>query len=500
MAGVCSKFGWCKPTNLAPVTKVRRMIFPNLANVDGADVSHQLALSQENIVDVCEGFSGTNYDEMSFSYLASIQNYAGTFTFTTSNNAGDLLFTQNLCPSDSSLLKSITDNGKTLYGYGTLPFISSYFQYYRGSLCLRLKFVKTEFHSGRIAVCFFPQVGATAFPSAYDDAAYINRLILDLRENNEVEIEVPYLSTMPYRNINDPYGFIKIFVVDPLVVPASVSTTISCIVEVVGAKDLEFAVPATNNLQVYTTTATQAGSFDPEEYVGMLKLGESSHDEVAAASSCIGEKIVSFRSLVKRPSIFSYYVATTPTAGDVIQVQQIPYQLNTNYYDGAAWQVFSRQDQLGVMSQCYALSRGSVRIKLVDEGGSTSLIQSVLYAPGGTHTGFAPGFGTTPASDLNTLSVSINNSVGQNNVMTVHRPDLTGGVEVQIPQYNMTHSRVVSQCCNPSNPAIYYNDTRMSAPNLMLLHNFSSASQGFVYRSGGDDFSLGYFVSVPILG
>ncbi len=497
-AGVCSKFGWCKPSHLAPVNKMRRVIFPNLSNTDGHDVSQILALSQENIVEVCEGTSGTDLDEMSFSFLTSIQNYAGTFSFSTSNLAGDALFHQYMCPADSNLIGSIVDNGKTLKAYGTIPFIANYFQYYRGTLCLRLKFVKTEFHSGRIAVAFFPQVGLNTFSNTYDDSAYVPRIILDLRENNEVEIEVPYISTLPYRNINDPYGIIYVFCVDPLVAPSSVSSTINVIVEVVGSKSLEFAVPANNLLGTYTPTATQAGT-NPKDSVGKLSLGQSSMDEVAAAASCIGEKIVSFRSLIKRPTLWTTYDITAPSVGNVTQLKQIPVQLDTNYYESGTWYSFGTQDMMSVLGQCYALSRGGVRIKLVDTGANTGLISSVLYAPGGIYTGFQPGFGTVPANNVSVLSTSLFNSLGQNGLVTASRADLTGGVEVQVPQYNMTHSRINAQCMVPSEHLTYYNDIRVGAPNYDLLHNFSTAGVGYIMRSGADDFSLGYFVSIPTL-
>jgi len=495
-AGVCSKFGWCKPTDICPVTKTKRMIFPNFSNVDGADTSQVLALSQENIVEVCEGFSGSDLDEMNFSYLTSIQNYYGTFSFATTNNSGDLLQTINLAPADNHMFDTWSDH-QTVKAMGTLNFVSSFHEFYRGSLIVKLKFVKTEFHSGRIAVAFFPLYGVTPVSYTYDDSAYVNRVILDLRENNEIEFLIPYISTAPYRDVNDPYGFIKIFCVDPLIAPNTVSSSISCIVELYGSNELEFAVPKYNNATLYLPTATQSGGdrISAKEYVGLKKLGESTFDEIVSSANCIGEKIVSFRSLIKRPFLWTRYNANSHVDGSYQQLAYIPFQLTRSYWTGSEINNTGYSDMIDQLASCYALSRGGVRHKLVSDTGSQTVIITQLL-PTFNNSGIIPGYGSNPVGKIHNYgTLSVDSAIYGNCATAISRPDLTGGIEVQIPQYQVNHSRVNAMCINPSGS--YYNDIRYGAPNLNVLLNFAQNDSGNVFRAGADDYSLGCFVSIP---
>lgn len=500
LAGVCSKFGWCKPVNLSPVGKYRRVIFPNISNADGSDLSAVLSLSEQNIVDICPGYSGTDIDEMSYGFLTSIPNYCGSFNLSTSDTSGGVLTTVNLCPQWANLKQTITDHSESMDCMGTLYYLSKLHQYYRGNLTLKLKFVKTEFHSGRIMVAFFPSILTNSVSTTFDDTAYVNRVIVDLRETNEIEFEVPFVSTLPYRLCDDPYGFIKIFVVDPLIAPNTVSSSVTVLMEMRGSQSLEYAIPITTGLVPAQPTATQSGvkeSNSNAQSAGLHLLGSSTFDEICSAESCIGERVVSLRTLIKRPIIWSSYSVSGSSSTTLMTFSVIPNQLSKiNYYSPGVWIApDTLMDLIDVVAPLYALSRGSLRIKLVDTTASAGLLAATLLPVPSTQT-ITPGYSTTlPTKQSAQTTLALTAGLGQNALTTITRPDLTGGIEVQIPHYNNSHSCINAKLSNPAGS--YYGVQGYGAPSKLLNFEFSIDGAGYILRSGGDDYSLGCFVSVP---
>ena len=319
-ASAAKVFGWSKPVSLAPSTRVTQNFLPYAANTDGPDMSFPLSYSYENSVGVGAGFAGTDVDEMDFGFLATIPVWNSTTTWATGVTAGTSIFITEVATS-FDVYNTIV-NTSTINHYTPLQFIASHFLYWRGSIVYKLKFVKTEFHSGRLSVTFNPMNAAYNFAPGItlQNSSYLHRQIIDIRETNEFTFVVPFVSDSPYRknvaNAEGLTGYFEILVLDPLVAPATVSSSIKLIVEMAAGPDIEFAVPQQNVYSYIAGITPQSGVIDQGSNVCSnleSAIGSSiiKPDGSVNALHCIGEKITSFRALLKLPQ--QNLFLTTPT-------------------------------------------------------------------------------------------------------------------------------------------------------------------------------------------
>jgi hypothetical protein len=265
-ASAAKVFGWSKPVVLAPSTRVTQNYLPYIANTDGPDESFPLSLSYENSVGIANGFSGTDVDEMSFQFLSTIPVYTTNISWTVAatHPVDFLLLAKNVSPSVD--IFTTTANTATVLHLSPLQLIAQHFNYWRGSMVYKFKFVKTEFHSGRLSITFNPNnpniVGTVAPTLA--SSPYIHRQVIDIREANEFTFVVPFISDSPYKLCGDfsesGIGTFSIRVLDPLVAPATVSQAVTIILEKSAGPDIEFAVPKQCLLNYFSGIVPQSGN------------------------------------------------------------------------------------------------------------------------------------------------------------------------------------------------------------------------------------------------
>jgi len=496
-----SIFGWSRPADTSVPTRTYRSLLPNFTTIDANDTSLPLSLSAQNCVTAVEGFSGTDVDELDFKNFNTIFSYFKQFSFTTTNVSGDTLTTFNLNPNH--YWTEISGVGGKLFSfYQPLAFTAQYFQYWRGSLKFKLKIVKTEFHSGRIAVAFSPiEAAITAASQTYATSDYLHREIYDIRESSEIEFVVPFVSSSAWKPVfgdENNVGTIAVYVVDPLIAPDTVSNTITFLLEVAGGEDLSFAVPLSQASQVPVFGITpQSGNLAEKPNVCLESVsyigGSNMQDNIDNSAYCIGEHVSSWRSLLK---MFIPLNDTTEfTVGTNAQIDIVPYAWDYYYETAAPNNPNWTSDFYGTMCSIFALSRGGVRFKFAD---SLNLVGTSTVQMGN------PVAVTTPFTNLLVRS-------------SLATPDLTGkqllrytaGVrtlgnsavgiplEVAIPQYHRFHSRSnIDHMCNTQ-----YQYTM--APGRLATRTVISASfptsnpYAGVYRSCSDDGNFGMFVSIP---
>lgn len=480
MAGVASVFGWSKPINLGPAERLAITTNAYAGNCDAIDNSMPLSLFAQNQIEVLPGFAGNDIDEMSIDFLKSIPAYYKTITWTTSNVAGDILMTESLTPI--TFITSFTSGVKTALCHTPVAMLGQLFGYYRGGLRFTFKIVKTEFHSGRIAVTFNPLAPYQANASvSATDAPYVHREILDIREGNSFDFIVPYVSLTPYKNRIEPYGNITMSVINPLIAPATVSSSIKFLVEVAGAPDLEFAFPNTD-FEFFPTVVynPQSSKFIPKADKNSLTsaiMGKSElkHDNFISSRACVGEKIVSMLSYMKRLS----YIGTSTSAAITLN----PQTINVAYTTAGTWNASSSSDMVSLVSSFFALSRGSMRYKTIPTSTTSTnynAFHTLRYDAVSTSV-FYLGAGTV--SYLNKPCLAITNN--------------QGGNEIQIPAYNNCHSRSVYDCFKAATLGV--DNTKIGNTSYILTLNTpdGATNTANIFRAVGDDFQLGYFVGIP---
>jgi hypothetical protein len=510
-SGILSKtaasFGFSNPDTANTSTFSHMNLAHDVANVNAIGNSVNLGLLSDNKVRELPGFAGTDIDEMSFAYLTKIPSYIDRFSWTTSNTSGVNIFSK---PLSLGSMCTVSPSGPDYIWPTPMLYIANMFKYWRTGFTFTFKFVKTEFHSGRLMVVFAPGVTSTL---TFADTRFCYREILDLRESNEFTITIPYTSTLPYLSmpetditVGDSMGILSIYVLNPLVGPSTVSPSIDVIVEVCADDTYEVAVPR-NVLfpPVMYTPGTGAPTLvaDDDDELVPQGLGENVQDNskeatlmepapsitgirnndggLTAAMHCIGEKILSLRSLSKRAAPI-----LVPPITSVVSAFRPKIIALDNCSDNTTVPAVYGLDYISMIAPLFNYQRGGLKFLAYH----TALTTGTTFM----RAGLAPNtLGTTPLVSVPTADAE----KVENNSLAIHLgPTIAGGLNFTIPQYSRTHCEMYRFYTAPTYPL----PTDIYSSDLRVFIKTNSTSLGTkIYRQAADDWSCGFFTGcIPI--
>lgn len=504
IAGVASVFGWSRPTNHSHYIRNKRKPLGYLSNVDELDNSDSIGLFASPSVDVAPGFSGTDIDELNIKQFCSRYGYLSSFEWNTAQSSGSSLKTIFNSPEQ---YLTVANN---LY-YIPLSYMTTLFKMWRGSIKYRFTVVRTEFHSGRLEFRFQPTGYTTARTGGYTWGPYLYRHIVDIREHNSFELEIPYISNSTYLNIEMFTGLLEVYVVDPLVGPSSVSDKVTVIIEVCGGDDIEFSIPREIK---YTPVYNVTPQMDCSIASSVIGNGSRPRDTIVPAKMAMGERILTLRSLLKKFTA-SKVVGNLGGGGNTMGVRPKLVEFTTASSNSSNTNMTA--DLYSLISCCFALTRGGVRFKYV-----TPLNKSY-----GRNQAANPGeFGTTERNSylaVATLSETrdsfglkfgalIDTATAYDDLTrrnaVYFNPVEEHAVEIELPAYNPNTAVPVQELTVGADlawplalsgylinyqPTVYIKD-----PTLPTDVRLSSDTQRvFVVRAGSDDFNLGVFVAIP---
>lgn len=494
LSRTASAFGWSKPPQLDSSMRVKQMYMNYLPNADQKDDATPMSLISTNHIDVLPGFAGTDVDEMSIDYLKSIPGLLRIDPWTSDTAQGSLLMTIPIAPSAFIYQGQGVVAGHV--NYTPVAFLASMFYEYTGGFKFHFKFVKTEFHSGRIAIVFNPYESTLCDENyTFTDTPYLSKTIVDLRLTNEVTVEVPYVSVIPWRpttvgdNKGQVYGSLKIFVIDTLVAPDTVSQNIEILTEVSGADDLRFAVPSPNRLVRPLIAAYQMNTEEDEKldsissnYIGSnVNIDTDLYKEEA----CVGETITSLRQILKRGGIMNTDERTTNVS--VAYLRPFAYRLSD--YDTPTEYNISR-DPYALFSSIYSMQRGGIRIKWMSDTNS-----GMIYYYYGRQLGIPSATQVYEVTNDDYWKYIANTPNSQFNM----EKGYMGGMAAQLPFYHVTHSSPTGANAVAEVSPLSANVS--SGANLNTLTTIFSvslpANKMFFHRSGADDCNFGGFASIP---
>jgi len=477
-------YGWSNPINLEHAQRVNQTAYPYAANCDNVDNSMPLSLFSANSVEILPGFAGNDIDEMCIDYIKAKPAYFQTISWSESTATNTSLVSYPIAPGD--FFTSFASGSNTVITHTPLSFLSQFFTLYRGGIRVTFKIVKTDFHSGRLMLVFNPTAFATPVtPPNNPQSTYCHRQIIDIRDGCTFDFIIPYVALAPYKKTTGDFstiGTLDVRVLNPLVAPATVSSTVSIIVEVAGAPDIEFAVPNTHDMQLVNVYNPQSSNFVPKKdessiVTGIIGNATLIHDEHFSARACIGEKVVSLLSYLKKSDTFP----TTFSPATFYTLDPFAFPM---WYTTAT--VASKtdivNDNLSLISSMYLYNRGGVRWRQFKYGDATTHITTAkLLTRSGNYTGYTlPGGSSSAAHGLAVYNSSADGSL----------------CEIQVPQYHRFHSRLFTDSTyntsSPSNPA-YPTSTNSSVE----FGAGTTASSSDFSRQAADDFQCGFFLGVP---
>lgn len=500
-ANVASVFGWSAPANLEPQHRFKITNAQYATNVNKVDMSLPLSLDVGAAV-VAKPEGPVAEDEMDIAYLASILSWQNTYAWPASS-AEDTQIARlavGLWPIGTP---STTIHGaESFRNLSPAQFVGTMFANWRGSVVFRFKFVKTEFHSGRLSFEFNPETRdyITPIGGITDDLApYVYREVVDIRNLTELTLEIPYICNAPYLTTDwentqtNKFGTLDIRVIDPLVAPDAASQTIYMIVEAALGKDAEFAVFA--NLLKITAPEFQLQSGEFKVLGGMTRRKA----QVETACLAMGEKITNLRTLVKR---FVPYVKT-PDAGAVCTIA--PFSSYVCPFAGGFVSFTANPDLYSALCQIYAFSRGGVRLKISSRNNAIGPVIIKLYH-------------CTEGYDVE--DVVVNSNIPEPNIWTSDYNFMNYAnyvienlsdfkmAEVSVPQYGKVHSRPSVSYSTGVNYPMTRSQRGLTSNTFVQVGAFNpdltAAGLGEaasvkidVMRAGAEDTNFSYFVSIP---
>jgi hypothetical protein len=135
-----------------------------------------------------------------------------------------------------------------------MPFLAHLHRFFRGAIKFRFVAVRTEMHSCRLRLAYYPHDYNTAQATSIDDAQWTSYHIdWDIQKCAEIEYTCPYLSIAPLLPTSAALGQLLLYVVNPMVAPTTVSSTINIEVYVAAGNDFAVAVQQPRPCQVYCT-------------------------------------------------------------------------------------------------------------------------------------------------------------------------------------------------------------------------------------------------------
>lgn len=525
-SSLLSFFGYSKPTLASNVNFMLSQAGRNMQNFNGGDVSNVMALDAENEVAV-QPLYHTPLDEMSFNALVTRPCYNIGFSWNANMAAGFKLWSDPVIPHPR--VEALSD--RILLTHDFLSYVGMAFRYWRGDIIYTIRFVKTNFHGGRVRVWWQP--GDSDFDTDLTNSSESNAYsaIVDLRTQSTCTITIPFAADAPWlRTLHDHFdtssstgtlqaynGYIYMQVVTPLVAPANVSQEIDIMVERSGAPGFCFACPDPprglpyidgvslreeeeeewNHIEpsdVDSVSGLDGESVDGDAHVGRdtnipleatyITRGSGRRCQpprVAPGMTTIGEQIVSVRQLLKAYHHCDAFTMSTISSPPNTYIRPFHFYLVSQASMGAPYATplnppgtFTK-DFIYYFAPLYAFYSGSMRVKFQTSrlspsaaGGETGQqVASLTYGPPTPRTGSSSALFTQSG-----FSQHLQDNF-QNRIFSYQLPYYR-----DVPYKSRTRPQ-------------YEEDT--STPGLAV----HSADIDWHGRAIGDDFSFGFIVGPP---
>lgn len=308
-SGAARSFGFSKPTILDPPHKVVTVGGVLEHNVDMASNAVVVAPFSTNRTEIEPSLGGTEVDEMSFAYISSQWSQICVGNLSTAQDHGTTLYATGMGPSyfwarlilsgiPFNISKPVNAGGVASIIPSHLFFLASQFRYWRGSFKFRFTFAKTKLHGGRIMVMYIPNTlsaNKAMLPGVTTTMTQPtgHSAIIDLRDSDTFEFDVPYTGLHPYADFSASVGTLSLTVLDPLLSSSVINNSVDFLVEV-RATDFEVA-----NLIGVTAVADPTGVIEMQSALIKPTYGDQ------ASRFTVGEKFCSVKQLIMCPSQFS---------------------------------------------------------------------------------------------------------------------------------------------------------------------------------------------------
>lgn len=338
VAEVASNLGFSNPPVIDDIKPLKPTPVPPLASAEISYPIEKLTIDPKNELSVDPSLLGLpGHDELSLQNIVTKESYLTQFPWTTSTTADTLLFNTAITP----MMFDIDSSTQRQLYQTPMCWAGQMFQYWRGDIIIRLRFICSQYHRGRVRIIYDPSASlAQNILSVTDTQTSCFNEVIDLTKDTNVEIRVPYNQALPWCQTFVPTaasqipftvgsgtvfnhvpgttnGILAVRCVTALSAPIA-SSTISCIVSVRGAENLEFAAPSDIQSR-YSYFVPQSDEYEETDSVSIIAGHAPSVPAPGRFLINHGEQIVSLRQLLRRFSYSRTFVSDSSSAGTAIR-------------------------------------------------------------------------------------------------------------------------------------------------------------------------------------
>lgn len=402
IAGVASSvagfFGFTNEPVITDVTPMKQVPF-QLASSEISEPVMKLSLQPKQSVSLgASQFGGPKEDELALQQFIGRSSFVVGSDWLTTSNPGTPLFTTAVSPN-------FFQTSATQIAHTPMSYIARMFQYWRGSIKITIKVIRSPYHRGRLQLSWdraasgLNQGAPVGSPNVYNT-------IVDLDEDSEVSMVIPYSQSRqflatgsvfpgtqvqwstsglpPSSSFPDCNGVFNVTVLNRLTAPEPTSSA-RLLIFVSAEDDFQFAGPrefncynGNNFVGLSANTAAVAQSkVDYDDNVAAHDFGCGT-DDGTVNKETFGERIVSLRELLHRSSasVATTFLTTPSNAGT--GVVKIPFKRLPPppgvYNNGWTYTTtssgtgqlcfFSRYHPLLAICSCFIGYKGSVNVAI----------------------------------------------------------------------------------------------------------------------------------------
>lgn len=328
VAQAASALGYCNTPVIEDTRPVRAGGGPVFSSSEQGYPLDKLTLDPKNELSIDPSVTGCGpHDELTISHLVQKESYLCTATWTGLQAVDTLLFQSAVSP----VMFDMDAVAAPKVYFTPSGWVSQMFQYWRGDVIFRFRFMATQYHRGRVRIVYDPSGSAAQNVSntAATQVTCFNEVI-DLTKDTNVEVRVPYsqalawcrtfaptsTSQIPwnvsnaavFNHVNGTTNGQLIMRVVTAVTGPTASVSIPIIVSVRGASNLEFAGP-TDIQSRYSQFVPQSADEYEMTSSTLVNTGKESPDDDHRFLVNHGECIFSLRQLLRR---YSWSITLAP--------------------------------------------------------------------------------------------------------------------------------------------------------------------------------------------
>lgn len=321
VSSIAKLFGYSNPPMIDDVHGFQNKTFHAFSNVETRMPIDKLSIDPKNEVTLSSKVAGIDEpDPLAFTNLLTHESFLQGTNWNGGEAPDTTLWTAAVYPGYNAPLNNF---------YTTIPagYIGDMFELWRGSITYRFKFIKTRYHTGRVAIMWDP-AGSPVSAGLGASTTVLTRIV-DIQDEDDVEFTVPYKQATPfckftgtsaawYSNGASPSishingvtnGILTMKVLNKITGPAA-SPEIDVLVYVRMGDDFVFAVPST--IEPTYTVNDPAGVIQSSESVDQQAPTVDQH----IASIATGEAVASLRPLLHRTSLAYAELSGAPIVGN----------------------------------------------------------------------------------------------------------------------------------------------------------------------------------------